>query len=73
MEVPLEHQTKESLIAYIQSLESQADQDSKRKAALEEICVLGGSENLVVQIRDQSCLVGPNDLDLGVGHVLRLL
>lgn len=36
MEVPLEHQTKESLIAYIQSLESQAEQDVKRKAALEK-------------------------------------
>ena len=36
-DVPLEHQTKESLIAYIQSLEKEAKQDEERRAALEEI------------------------------------
>ena len=37
MEVPLENQTKESLIAYIRSLESQSEIDEKRMAALEEL------------------------------------
>ncbi len=37
MEVPLENQTKECLIAYIESLESQSKHDEKRRAALEEL------------------------------------
>lgn len=37
MEVPLENQTKESLIAYIQSLEKQAEQDKERRRVLEAL------------------------------------